>query len=164
MLKVTRSSVKLASNKLRRCYGYENAPVRATATATTITSAERLRIQEKIANIDKARPYVAPELQDLHQRQHTYLRISLTERCNLRCTYCMPAEGVPLTPSEKLLTPEELQRLARLFVGAGVTKIRLTGGEPTVRKDIIDIIGEFLPCKCIYSLYLTDESYNHRWS
>ncbi|RKP26237.1 hypothetical protein SYNPS1DRAFT_32784 [Syncephalis pseudoplumigaleata] len=96
--------------------------------------------EAKIAGIERDRPYVAPELQDRHQRQHTYLRISLTERCNLRCTYCMPAEGVPLTPTEKLLTSEELQRLARLFVGAGVTKIRLTGGEPTVRKDIVDIL------------------------
>ncbi|KAI8053012.1 hypothetical protein BDF22DRAFT_743693 [Syncephalis plumigaleata] len=129
MLKVSRSSVRLVSNGLRRYYGHESTPLRTNANAAAST--ERLRIQAKIANIDKARPYVAPELQDRHQRQHTYLRISLTER----------SEGVPLTPSEKLLTPEELQRLARLFVGAGVTKIRLTGGEPTVRKDILDIVG-----------------------
>ncbi|KAI9599588.1 hypothetical protein BDF19DRAFT_429201 [Syncephalis fuscata] len=130
---------------LRRCYGHESASIRTpppppTTTTTTTSTAERLRIKTKIAAIDETRPYAAPELKDLHQRQHTYLRISLTERCNLRCTYCMPAEGVPLTSSEKLLTPDELQRLARLFVSAGVTKIRLTGGEPTVRKDIIEIV------------------------
>lgn len=58
-------------------------------------------------------------------------------------TYCMPSEGVPLTDSKLLLTNVELYRLAQLFVQQGVRKIRLTGGEPTVRKDIVDIIGEF---------------------
>jgi cyclic pyranopterin phosphate synthase len=75
----------------------------------------------------------------MRSRKHTYLRISLTERCNLRCTYCMPAEGVELTPGGALLTAAEVQRLAALFVRAGVTKVRLTGGEPTVRRDLVDI-------------------------
>ncbi|KIZ00996.1 Molybdopterin biosynthesis protein CNX2 [Monoraphidium neglectum] len=78
-------------------------------------------------------------LTDTFSRKHTYLRLSLTERCNLRCTYCMPADGAPLTPGERLLSADELQRLASLFVGAGVDKIRLTGGEPTVRKDLLEI-------------------------
>lgn len=88
------------------------------------------------------------------------MRISLTERCNLRCEriekiilnlfvlpflflgqYCMPAEGVKLTQKEKLLTTDEVICLARLFIKQGVTKIRLTGGEPTVRKDLVDIVG-----------------------
>ncbi|XP_055315407.1 molybdenum cofactor biosynthesis protein 1 isoform X2 [Sitodiplosis mosellana] len=77
---------------------------------------------------------------DTFGRVHTYLRISLTERCNLRCQYCMPAEGVQLTERSKLLTNEEIYYIARLFVEQGVRKIRLTGGEPTVRKDIVDII------------------------
>lgn len=81
-------------------------------------------------------------LRDNYGRQHTYLRMSVTERCNLRCTYCMPEEGVPLTPSERLLTSGEIVRLAKLFVGEGVNKIRLTGGEPTVRRDIVDIVNE----------------------
>ncbi|QXD13820.1 GTP 3',8-cyclase MoaA [Rhodocaloribacter litoris] len=72
-------------------------------------------------------------LTDTFGRRHTYLRISLTERCNLRCRYCMPAGGVPLRPREEILTFEEIERLARLFVRAGVEKIRLTGGEPLVR-------------------------------
>lgn len=76
---------------------------------------------------------------DSFGRLHTYLRISLTERCNLRCQYCMPADGVELTPSPKLLSQTEIVRLAKLFVSSGVDKIRLTGGEPTVRKDIEDI-------------------------
>lgn len=78
-------------------------------------------------------------LTDTFGRGHTYLRISLTERCNLRCTYCMPEEGVPLKPTSAQLTASEIERLARLFVSEGVTKIRLTGGEPLVRKDIVEI-------------------------
>lgn len=75
-------------------------------------------------------------LEDKFGRQHTYLRISLTERCNLRCTYCMPAEGVQLSPKSHLMTYEEVYDIAKTFVDHGVTKIRLTGGEPFVRKDI----------------------------
>ena len=81
---------------------------------------------------------MAPEshpLTDSFGRRHTYLRISLTERCNLRCQYCMPADGIALSPRDHILTFEEIERLARLFVRLGVDKIRLTGGEPLVRKD-----------------------------
>uniref|UniRef100_H2Z1N9 Radical SAM core domain-containing protein n=1 Tax=Ciona savignyi TaxID=51511 RepID=H2Z1N9_CIOSA len=84
-------------------------------------------------------------LMDSHNRQHNYLRISLTEKCNLRCkycTYCMPKDGVELTPQQKLLSNEEILTLARLFVKEGVTKIRLTGGEPMVRMDLPHIIAE----------------------
>lgn len=75
-------------------------------------------------------------LTDTYGRRHTYLRISLTERCNLRCQYCMPEEGVPLSPRDRLLTFEEIERLAGLFVSLGVDKIRLTGGEPLVRNGV----------------------------
>ena len=75
-------------------------------------------------------------LQDSHGRDHTYLRISLIERCNLRCTYCMPEEGVKLSPKSHLMTYEEIYDIAKTFVDHGVTKIRLTGGEPLIRKDI----------------------------
>ncbi|KAL2458249.1 Cyclic pyranopterin monophosphate synthase [Abeliophyllum distichum] len=83
--------------------------------------------------------HVSDMLVDSFGRQHTYLRISLTERCNLRCQYCMPAEGTELTPSKELLSTNEIVRLANLFVSSGVHKIRLTGGEPTIRKDIEEI-------------------------
>ncbi|KAL0308838.1 UNVERIFIED_CONTAM: GTP 3',8-cyclase, mitochondrial [Sesamum radiatum] len=82
---------------------------------------------------------VSDILIDSFGRLHSYLRISLTESCNLRCQYCMPAEGVELTPSPQLLAQNEIVRLANLFVSSGVTKIRLTGGEPTIRKDIDEI-------------------------
>ncbi len=75
-------------------------------------------------------------LQDLHGRDHAYLRISLIERCNLRCSYCMPEEGVQLSPKSHLMTYEEIYEIAKTFVNHGVTKIRLTGGEPLIRKDI----------------------------
>lgn len=78
-------------------------------------------------------------LQDNFGRQHNYLRISLTELCNLRCTYCMPAEGIQLSPKSHIMTFEEVYTIAQTFVKYGVTKIRLTGGEPLVRKDA-DII------------------------
>lgn len=79
-------------------------------------------------------------LTDSFGRFHDYLRISLTERCNLRCVYCMPAEGVDLKPRSHLLTFEEIERLARFFVSRGVRKIRLTGGEPLVRKEAVELV------------------------
>ncbi|MGB7843698.1 MAG: GTP 3',8-cyclase MoaA [Salinimicrobium sp.] len=79
-------------------------------------------------------------LQDSHGREHTYLRISLVERCNLRCFYCMPAEGVQLTPKSHIMTYEEIYEIAKTFVNNGVTKIRLTGGEPLIRKDISSVL------------------------
>ena len=82
---------------------------------------------------------IRKNLTDTFGRFHDYLRISLTERCNLRCLYCMPEKGVDLTNNSKLLKTDELLRLVNIFSKAGVKKIRLTGGEPTVRKDILEI-------------------------
>ena len=69
-------------------------------------------------------------LTDSFNRPHDYLRISLTEKCNLRCQYCMPEEGVPLLPHHQLLTVDEIMSISKIFIEKGVTKIRLTGGEP----------------------------------
>lgn len=79
-------------------------------------------------------------LQDTLKRSHNYLRISITEHCNLRCTYCMPADGIALTPKAHLMTADEIITIAQTFVNLGVDKIRLTGGEPLVRKDAKAII------------------------
>ncbi|RVT76480.1 GTP 3',8-cyclase MoaA [Flavobacterium sufflavum] len=79
-------------------------------------------------------------LTDDFGRKHNYLRISLIEKCNLRCTYCMPAEGIALTPKKELMTADEVFAIAQTFVNNGVNKIRLTGGEPLLRKDFPDII------------------------
>ncbi|KAK4690968.1 GTP 3',8-cyclase, partial [Lecanoromycetidae sp. Uapishka_2] len=89
----------------------------------------------------EAKPF-SSFLTDKFSRQHDYLRISVTERCNLRCTYCMPEEGVPLSPASHLLTSPEITYLSSLFVSQGVTKIRLTGGEPTIRKDIVPLMQQ----------------------
>jgi len=77
---------------------------------------------------------------DNYNRVHNYLRISLTDNCNLRCFYCMPEEEYEFTPTSQLMQADEIEALAKTFVNLGVNKIRLTGGEPLVRKDAADII------------------------
>lgn len=81
-------------------------------------------------------------LTDDFGRKHNYLRISLLEKCNLRCTYCMPADGIVLSPKASLMTADEIFALAQTFVENGVDKIRLTGGEPLLRKDFPEIISK----------------------
>jgi cyclic pyranopterin phosphate synthase len=78
---------------------------------------------------------------DNYQRVHDYLRISLTDNCNLRCFYCMPEENYAFTPASQLMQKDEIETLAKIFVDLGVKKIRLTGGEPLVRKDASEIIS-----------------------
>jgi len=77
---------------------------------------------------------------DKYNRVHDYLRISLTDNCNLRCFYCMPEEDYEFTPASRLMQCHEIEALSKIFVDLGVTKIRLTGGEPLVRKDAKEII------------------------
>lgn len=74
-------------------------------------------------------------------RRHTDLRVSLTDRCSLRCTYCMPAEGMPWIERDSHLTTPELLRLVRIAVGQGVNTVRLTGGEPLLRPDVVDVVA-----------------------
>jgi len=86
---------------------------------------------------------------DGFNRVHDYLRISLTDNCNLRCFYCMPEEDYEFTPASRLMQAGEIESIAKIFVDNGVRKIRLTGGEPLVRKDAADIIRRLasLPVK-----------------
>ncbi|WP_125720413.1 GTP 3',8-cyclase MoaA [Flavobacterium ustbae] len=81
-------------------------------------------------------------LTDGFGRKHNYLRISLLEKCNLRCTYCMPADGIALSPKASLMTADEIFAIAQTFVKNGVDKIRLTGGEPLLRKDFPEIVSK----------------------
>lgn len=81
-------------------------------------------------------------LTDDFGRKHNYLRISLLEKCNLRCTYCMPADGIELSPKASLMTADEIFSIAQTFVENGVDKIRLTGGEPLLRKDFPEIASK----------------------
>ncbi|GIG55043.1 GTP 3',8-cyclase MoaA [Demequina activiva] len=82
-----------------------------------------------------------PGLTDRFGREHRDLRISLTDRCSLRCTYCMPAEGVPWLQRETMLSTDEMVRIARVAVEMGVDEIRLTGGEPLLRADVVDVVA-----------------------
>ncbi len=77
---------------------------------------------------------------DAYNRRIDYLRVSLTDRCNMRCVYCMPAQGMQFTPRPELLTTDELLLVLRAAAAAGFRKIRLTGGEPLLRRDLVDII------------------------
>ncbi|MEY3242052.1 MAG: hypothetical protein RIR11_3491 [Bacteroidota bacterium] len=88
-------------------------------------------------------------MKDTFGRIHNYLRISLTDNCNLRCFYCMPEEDYDFTPVSRLMQADEIETLAKIFVEQGVNKIRLTGGEPLVRKDAGKIIAALskLPVK-----------------
>jgi len=81
-----------------------------------------------------------PELLDSFGRVHTDLRVSLTDRCNLRCAYCMPPEGLPWIPRPELLTDEELARAVRVFVRLGIREVRFTGGEPLLRPGIVEVV------------------------
>ncbi len=94
-------------------------------------------------------------LLDPYRRKINYLRISVTDRCNLRCCYCMPEEGIPLISHEEILTYEEILRIVRVFATEGISKVRLTGGEPLVRKGIVDFIHSLSQIKEIKDLSLT---------
>ena len=81
-------------------------------------------------------------MRDGYGRDIDYMRISVTDRCDLRCRYCMPPEGVRSVSHDEILRFDEILRLTRLFAEAGIKKIKITGGEPTVRRGVIDLIGE----------------------
>ncbi|XP_074092961.1 molybdenum cofactor biosynthesis protein 1 isoform X2 [Macrotis lagotis] len=108
---------------------------------------------------DHAAPFSA-FLTDNFGRRHNYLRISLTEKCNLRCQYCMPEQGVPLTPKADLLTTKEILTLSQLFVKEGVNKIRLTGGEPLIRPDVLDIVAQLQQLDGLKTIAITTNGIN----
>lgn len=86
-------------------------------------------------------PTVRPEgLVDTFGRRARDLRVSVTDRCNLRCTYCMPAEGLPWLPKDEMLSDEEMLRVIGLFVRDGITQVRLTGGEPLLRRSLVGLV------------------------
>ncbi len=87
------------------------------------------------------RPAAQAGLRDQFGRVARDLRVSVTDRCNLRCTYCMPAEGLPWMPQAEMLTDAEMLRLIGLFVRDGVTQVRLTGGEPLLRRSLVDLVA-----------------------
>ena len=104
-------------------------------------------------------PHVSPPrsngLIDNHGRRITYLRLSITDRCNLRCRYCMPERGVDFVPHAEILTFEELERLVRLLSVLGVSKVRITGGEPFVRQGCLAFLQRLKTIDSVYSLHIT---------
>ncbi|GAB4328377.1 MAG: GTP 3',8-cyclase MoaA [Calditrichia bacterium] len=104
------------------------------------------------------------KLVDNFGRQIDYLRLAVTERCNLRCQYCMPAEGVPKLTHHDILTFEEMERLTRILVEMGVRKVRITGGEPFVRKGLVPFLERLTRIPGLKSLHITTngvETYPH---
>ena len=95
------------------------------------------------------------KLIDPHNRPINYLRISITDRCNLRCRYCMPKEGISKFGHSEILSYEEILRLAELAVQKGITKIRITGGEPLVRKDAVQLIQRLSSLPGVQDLSMT---------
>ncbi|XP_063700616.1 molybdenum cofactor biosynthesis protein 1 isoform X1 [Culicoides brevitarsis] len=127
--------------------------IRSRGCATKV-SHDVTKTVDVLANTEVSSKHVKP-LYDTFGRFHDYLRISLTERCNLRCLYCMPEEGVKLTPNKNLLTTDEVIYLTQLFVQEGVRKVRLTGGEPTVRRDLEEIIRRMKKIEKLKSVSIT---------
>ncbi len=103
---------------------------------------------------DEAVPLVGP-LVDSYGRHIKNLRISVTDKCNFRCVYCMPAEGLPWLPRADILTFEEITRIAQVAVSLGIDQIRLTGGEPLVRRDIATLVAMLHTIPGLRSLSLT---------
>lgn len=94
-------------------------------------------------------------LVDRFGREHTYLRVSVTDRCNLRCVYCMPAEGINVKPKADILTFEEIYRIALVFAEMGINKVRITGGEPLVRKDLDILMRQLSSIPAIKTVAMT---------
>src|SRR5579864_6641713 len=92
---------------------------------------------------------------DSFNREINYLRISVIDNCNLRCVYCMPLEGLRFLPRDEMLTAEEIERVVRAAVRVGFRKFRLTGGEPTLRTDLLEIVGRLAAVPGVGDLALT---------
>ncbi|HBG70938.1 MAG TPA: radical SAM protein [Bacteroidales bacterium] len=92
---------------------------------------------------------------DCFNREINYLRVSVTDRCNLRCTYCMPADGVPMLTHTDILSFDEIADVVRYGAGQGITKVRITGGEPLVRKGIVNLVSILSKINGIKELTMT---------
>ena len=94
-------------------------------------------------------------LYDNHGRKINYLRLAVTDRCNLRCFYCMPEKGIDFVARKDLLSYEEMERIVKVFAGLGINKLRLTGGEPFVRKGLMDFLWRLSDIEGLTDLHLT---------
>ena len=119
-------------------------------------SAERPAETLSIGGAQPPKPPLHPfALVDLQHRRVEYLRLSVTDRCNFRCTYCMPAQGVDVVPRADLLDFAELETLTRVFVSLGVRRVRITGGEPLVRRGIVDLVARLAAIPGVDDLAMT---------
>lgn len=100
-------------------------------------------------------PALNSRLLDNHNRVITYLRLAITDRCNLRCRYCRPEKGVPFIPHKEILSYEELERLAVIFCSLGISKVRVTGGEPFARKGCLKLLQKLKAVEGLRSLHIT---------
>jgi GTP 3',8-cyclase len=116
----------------------------------------RLRLREPPATVARMSDQL---LHDAHGRRISDLRVSVTDRCNFRCQYCMPADGLPWLARTEILTFEEIERLIGLFVGLGVNDVRLTGGEPLVRRDFPQLVSMLARIDGLDDLSLTTNGY-----
>lgn len=105
-----------------------------------------------------ALPILSP-LTDGFSRRVSYLRVSLTDRCNYRCTYCMPENGIQFRPRKEILTFEEIERLLTIFAGLGVRRVRLTGGEPTVRAQVVELVARIAAIDGIDQVTMTSNGH-----
>ncbi|MGM0575478.1 MAG: GTP 3',8-cyclase MoaA [Myxococcota bacterium] len=105
------------------------------------------------------RPPAPRPLVDGERRKVHYLRMSVTDRCNFRCRYCMPEEGVRFVPRRDLLSFEEVERLVACFVRLGIRRVRLTGGEPLLRRDVVDLVGRIGAVDGVEDLAMTTNGY-----
>ena len=98
---------------------------------------------------------MASPIYDNHGRPISYVRLAVTDRCNLRCFYCMPAEGIPYVPRKELLTYEEMLRMLEVLAEMGVSKVRITGGEPFVRRDLMGFLERMSQIEGIQKINIT---------
>ena len=118
------------------------------------------RLEKTLARVTRATPFVVrpptpQRLVDGEERSVRYLRLSVTDRCQYRCQYCLPATGVTFVPRAELLDFDELERIVRIFVAMGIDRVRLTGGEPTLRRDLVTLVSRLSQVEGLADLAMT---------
>jgi GTP 3',8-cyclase len=116
-------------------------------------SPARASVREKSPFL--VRPPKPPRLVDGEERGVKYLRLSVTDRCQYRCQYCLPADGVTFVPRAELLDFDEIETMVRVFVGMGIDRVRLTGGEPTLRRDLVSLVRRLARIDGLVDLAMT---------
>lgn len=114
-----------------------------------------MALQFRAANNPSSATHHPQLLYDNHHRPVNYLRLAVTDRCNLRCFYCMPETGIDYLPRHELMTYEEMMRIIMVLVKMGIEKLRITGGEPFIRRDMMDFLGEISQLEGLRQIHIT---------